>query len=146
VEQHKRLWHALLFLAGTIIYTWSFYIPIVTRGLDPYQGIGLVLLLFGGSGPSTLGVAMAMLTYGKPEKMAYLRRSYDVWSIGPFWWSVILLLAPAIVALSIGLDVALGGTPPSMSMLKTIIINPFTLFPFVFTDSRASRRYVHSHG
>lgn len=122
--------NALLFLAGTLLITWAFYMPILVFGLDPHSS-GFLLLLLGGSAPSWLGVIMALATYDKEGRRDYFRRIYQIKRIKPVWWAALLLLFPAIVAASIGLAVLFGGTVPGMANLKAILANPLSWFPLV---------------
>ena len=61
----KRL---LVFLALTFVWTWAFYAPIAIGHHSPYQMPWQVLLIFGGMGPSVMGVAMILFTAGPEQR------------------------------------------------------------------------------
>jgi uncharacterized protein len=129
---NKRLRHVIIFFILSFVVTWIFYFSIVLFGLDPYQGTGMILLIFGGCSPTVVGIVMALVTYKKAEKKEYFKRFYDLRYIKPLWWIVAILMFPAIIALSIGLDAVLGGTLPEMVNLKAILANPLVWFPLIF--------------
>lgn len=127
----KRLKHVIIFFILAFVVTWAFYFSIVAFGLDPYHGTGMILLIFGGCSPTVVGIIMALVTYKKGEKKEFFKRFYDLRYIKPLWWLVAILLFPAIMALSIGLDILLGGAVPAMTNLKAILANPLVWFPLV---------------
>lgn len=131
---NNRLKHSLLFLLGTLLCTWTLYFLIVFLKLNPYSMPGAIFLFFGGCTPTLLGFIMVMITYSKAEKLDYLKRIYQAKRIKPLWWATILLLFPAIMAVSIALNALLGGTVPEMIMLKNIISNPFMFFLYAFNS------------
>lgn len=127
----KRFRHSLLFLAISFAYTWLFYFLIVLFHWNPYSGPGAVCLFLGGCAPSVLGFTMAMVTYDKQDRRDYLRRLYRAKSFHPLWWAAALLLLPALLALSMGIDALLGGALPQMIELRSILANPVLFFPYV---------------
>jgi membrane protease YdiL (CAAX protease family) len=121
----------VIFFLGTFAWTWACYFTIVLLHLHPYQGPGLPLLLAGGSAPSWMGIILAMATRDRSGRLRFWRRFYDIRLIGFGWLALIVMLFPAIAALSIGVDVLLGGTLPGMTALKAILANPLLFFPGV---------------
>lgn len=117
----------LLFFILTFVWTWAFYAPIVITGSSPYEMPGMVLLILGGAGPSIIGLALVFLTYDKARKLDYWRRAFSVKRIPPLWWAVIFLVFPLIIAVSIALDVLLGGSIPVMETLRSVSTNPLSL-------------------
>ena len=74
---------------------------------------------------------MAVTTYQKAQRSSYLKRIYNVKLISLKWWGVIIFLAPAITAASVGLNTAFGGEIPGMDKLNAIISNPILFLPLV---------------
>lgn len=127
----KSFKNALIFLAGTILITWAFYIPIPLLGWSPYAFPGVILLFFGGSVPTWLAVIMVFTTYDKAERKDYFQRLYQLKRIRPLWWLALLLLFPAVTAAGIGLSMAFGGAVPGMENLKAVIAGPVVLLPLI---------------
>ena len=127
----KSFKYAIIFMIFTLIITAALYIPIPLMGWSPYTFPGIILLFFGGSVPSWLGIIMVLTTYGKEQRRDYFQRIYQLKRIKPVWWSALLLLFPAIIAAAILLSLVLGGTMPGMDNLKSIIANPVVWFPLV---------------
>lgn len=117
----------LLFFILTFVWTWAFYAPIVITGSSPYEMPGMMLLILGGAGPSIIGLALVFLTYDKARKLDYWRRAFSVKRIPPLWWAVIFVMFPLIIAVSIALDVLLGGSVPVMETLRSVSTNPLSL-------------------
>lgn len=120
----KETRNLILFLAATFIWTWAFYAPIALSGSSPYQMPWTILLIFGGAGPSVVGVVMALLTYDREGRRDYWRRCFSLRQIRPLWWAVIGLIFPAIYALSVAVDRALGGPLPGMAQLQSLMAQP----------------------
>ncbi len=120
-----------MFFLFTFLWTWVCYFTIILMKLDPYQGTGMVLLILGGCSPTFVGLIMAMATYGKEERISYLRRILKPGRIKAVWWLFILLAFPVIFAASIGLDMLLGGSLPGMVNAKAIWANPVSFFPLL---------------
>jgi len=109
---NKQTKNLLIFLVVTFVWTWAFYIPIAAGGHSPYQMPWTILLIFGGMGPSVIGVAMVLLTLDKEERRDFWHRSFSFKRIRGLWWAVIFLLFPILYALSIFIDMAMGGSLP----------------------------------
>lgn len=127
----KSLKNAFLFLGGTILLTWLLYFPIPLLGWSPYTFPGVILLFFGGSVPSWLGVIMVFATYDKAQRKEYFQRIYQVKRIKPVWWAALILLFPAVMAAAAVLSMACGGAAPEMANLKAILANPIVWFPLI---------------
>jgi len=84
----------------------------------------MLLLIFGGMGPSLVGITMMLLTYDQAQRRDYWRRCFSVRRIRLLWWLVIFLIFPAIFGVSIAVDQALGGPMPGLTQLKTLMENP----------------------
>jgi len=121
---NKQAKNLLIFFVGTFVWTWVFYTLIAAGGHNPYQMPWTILLILGGMGPSVIGVIMVFLILDKEERRDIWRRSFSFKRIGGLWWGVIFLLFPILYALSILMDVVLGGSLPEMTQLRGLLINP----------------------
>jgi membrane protease YdiL (CAAX protease family) len=115
----------------TFLWTWVCYFAIILMKLDPYQGAGMALLILGGCSPTFVGLIMAMATFGKEERISYLRRIIKPGRIKTVWWLFILLVFPVFFAAGIGINMMLGGTLPGMVNAKAILNNPVSFFPLL---------------
>jgi membrane protease YdiL (CAAX protease family) len=120
----KETRNLVIFFVATFIWTWAFYAPLAISGNSPYQMPWMILLIFGGAGPSIIGVAMVLLTYDKEQRRDYWRRCFSLRRIRLLWWLVIFLIFPATLAASIAVDMAMGGSTPGMEQLRGLIANP----------------------
>lgn len=117
----------VIFLSTTFVWTWAWYAPIALSGNSPYTMPWTLMLIMGGMGPSLIGVAMVLLTYDRDARRDYWRRCFSVVRISPSWWVLIVALSPGILAVSIALDVALGGSLPPMVLLRSLIAAPLAI-------------------
>lgn len=124
---NKQTKNLLIFLAVTFVWTWAFYAPIAAGGHNPYQMPWAILLIFGGMGPSVIGVAIVFLTLDKDARRDFWRRSFSFKRIRGLWWAVIFLLFPILYSLSIFIDMAMGGSLPEMTQLRSLIANPLMI-------------------
>jgi hypothetical protein len=115
-----------IFFVATFLWTWMFYIPIAVSGSSQFQMPWMILLICGGMGPSLVGIAMVLLTYDKEQRREYWYRCFSVRRIRLLWWLVIFLIFPVIFVVSIAVDVALGGSLPGLTQLKSLMANPLT--------------------
>lgn len=127
----KGLKSVLLFFALSFIWTWAFYFAIIIFGLNPYEGVGTALLICGGCSPTFVGLIMVLATYSKERKIEYFKRVYQAKRISPRWWLFIVLCFPAVLAVSIGIDLLSGGVAPEMTNLNAVIMNPVTFLPLI---------------
>lgn len=123
-KENKKL---VAFLAATFLWTWAFYAPIALGHHNPYEMPWMILLIFGGMGPSVMGVLMVLLTLDKEARRDYWRRCFSFRRIRGRWWVIIFLLYPILFGLSILLDLALGGSMPGMVQLRSLIANPLMI-------------------
>lgn len=84
-------------------------------------------------GPSAAGVILMQLTYKQAERRDFWRRVIDFKRISAGWYFFIILIIPALTAISIFLDVLLGGSIPEMPNLGRIFAQPY-LFPLVLLE------------
>jgi membrane protease YdiL (CAAX protease family) len=91
-----------------------------------------ILLIFGGMGPSVIGVAMIFLTLDKEQRRDFWRRSFSFKRISGLWWAIIFLLFPILYSLSILIDMTLGGSLPEMTQLRSLIANSMMIPLAVF--------------
>ena len=120
----KETRNLVIFLVATFFWTWACYTPIAVSGNSPYQMPWMILLILGGMGPSLVGVVMVLMSKDKEQRRDYWRRCFSFRQVRLVWWLVILLLFPIIYALSIAVDIALGGSLPGMEQLRSLIANP----------------------
>jgi len=126
-------WLAAYFLTafgltwGLAVVAAGHLLPFTVPGV--VMSIAAILLHYG---PALAAVLLVGLQGGK-KGLAELVRSLVRWRTGGFWW-VFLFAFPVLVRLAaVGLDVALGGTFPTlMSAAGVPDGNPFLLIPVVF--------------
>jgi membrane protease YdiL (CAAX protease family) len=123
----KQTKNLLIFFALTFVWTWAFYTPIAVGGHNPYQMPWMILLIFGGMGPSVIGVLMVLFTLDKEARRDFWRRSFSFKRIRGLWWAVIFILFPILYSLSILLDMAMGGSLPEMIQLRSLLGNPIMI-------------------
>jgi membrane protease YdiL (CAAX protease family) len=111
------------FFAATFLLSWLFWVPAAVlsqRGSAPPD----LFLLMGGFGPSIVGVAMIYWTQDRAGRIDYLRRAFGFRRIGPAWYVFILLVFPALAALSIGIDMLAGNPAPFFPDLAALLAEP----------------------
>lgn len=124
---NKQTRNLFIFFVITFVWTWAFYAPIAAGGHNPYEMPWTILLIFGGMGPSAVGVLMVIFTLDKEARRDYWRRCFSFKRISGLWWVVILLLFPVLYSLSILINMAMGGSMPEMNQLRSLIANPLTI-------------------
>jgi len=124
---NKQTRNLLSFFVVTFLWTWAFYIPIAAGRHNPYEMPWMILLIFGGMGPSVIGVLMVLLTLNKEARRDFWRRCFSFKRISGFWWTIIFLLFPILYSLSIWIDMAMGGSLPEMTQLRSLIVNPLMI-------------------
>ena len=128
----RELKHVTLFFIISCVWTWVFYCAIILFGLSPYAGSGMILLICGGCSPTFVGLIMVLITYDKADKLDYIKRCYQVKRIKAEWWLFILMIFPAIYAISIMIDLLMGGMLPEMANIKAVFQNPVSFIPLLF--------------
>lgn len=121
---HKETRNLLIFFLATFLWTWAFYAPIALGRHSPYEMPWTILLIFGGMGPSVVGVVMVLLMNDKAARHDYWRRCFSFNRISLQWWLITFLTFPLIYAVGIAIDTVLGGSLPAMNLLKDLIANP----------------------
>jgi membrane protease YdiL (CAAX protease family) len=129
---NKETRDLLIFFIATFVWTWAFYAPIAMGGHSPYEMPWTILLIFGGMGPSVVGVVMVLFMKDKEQRRDTWRRCFSFNRIGAKWWLVIFVTFPVIYGLGILIDSALGGSLPGMLLLKDLIANPAVIPLAVF--------------
>ena len=124
---NKQTKNLLIFFAVTFVWTWAFYIPIAAGGHNPYEMPWMILLIFGGMGPSVIGVSMVLFTLDKQARRDYWRRCFSFKRISGLWWAVIFFLFPILYGMSILSDITMGGSLPEMTQLRSLIANPLMI-------------------
>lgn len=124
---NKETRNLIGFFFATFLWTWAFYAPIALGGHSPYEMPWMILLILGGMGPSAVGVLLVLFLHSKEHRRDYWRRCFSFKRIGFLWWFIIFLMFPVIYALSIAVDIALGGSLPGMELLRSLIANPLTI-------------------
>jgi membrane protease YdiL (CAAX protease family) len=117
----------MVFFVLTFVWTWALYTPIAVGGHNPYQMPWAILLMFGGMGPSVIGLLMVLFTLEKEARRNFWRRCFSFKRISRLWWMVIFLLFPVLYALAILIDLAMGGSLPEMTQLRSLIANPLMI-------------------
>ena len=127
----RKFKHVTLFFVISCVWTWVFYSAIILFGLSPYTGVGMILFICGGCSPTFVGLIIVLVTYNKAEKLDYLKRCYQVKRIKAGWWLFILLIFPAIYAISIMIGQLMGGVLPEMANIKAVLQNPISFIPLL---------------
>ena len=117
----------LIFFTATFLWTWACYLPIVLSGASQYQMPWMILLILGGMGPSLVGVALVFITYKREDRRDYFLRCFSIRRIRLAWWLVIILIFPLILIAVVATDRALGGGPPGLTQLESLLASPFTI-------------------
>jgi uncharacterized protein len=120
-QMKKETRNLILFFVATFVWTWACYAPIAIGHHGPYEMPWTLLLICRGMGPSLVGAAMVLLTFEKERRRDFWRRSFSLRRIRLPWWGVILVTFPLLFAVSIALDLALGGTTPATIPLMVFI-------------------------
>ena len=80
-------------------------------------------------GPSAAGVILMLLTHDRLERLDFWQRVTDFKRISSGWYLLIVLLFPAIIAVSLNLHILLGGVLIQMPYLSQIAGQPLLLIP-----------------
>jgi membrane protease YdiL (CAAX protease family) len=129
----KKMKYVTTFFILTFAQTWICYFTIILTGSVPFaDGLGTILLIFGGMAPSFIGVIMMFATYGKDDRKDFIRRSYQVKLIGIKWWLIILLIFPVMFAVTALITLVTGGDMPAMEGFLAIVQNPVSIILVLF--------------
>ena len=104
---------------------WLFWIPIALTGRDYQQSpLLLVLMFLGVFGPGIAGIIMTYREQGKEGGRDFWRRVFDFRRISLKWYTLILLLFPALHLITIAINHWLGGDPPEFAFIKGALTMP----------------------
>ena len=119
------------FFALAFGLSWIFWGPAALSG-QTIMGTSWVWLLYaGGLGPALAEVLLLWRERDPEAWRDYWQRVFDVRRIPARWYLVIFLTVPALSALAVGMDLLLGGAPPSLEELRSLVAQPWTLLSFV---------------
>ena len=125
----NRSWLIWAYFAITFGFSWLFWIPIAITRLEA----PLPIIVIGAFSPSLAGT---WLTYRSADKAG----RHDVWQrvirldlIGLRWYTLILLLFPAIMTITFLIESTMGGTLPSLESAKQTLSQPIQLFIFIIS-------------
>lgn len=93
---------------------------------------GSVLFLLGGAGPFLVAVTLTHLREPAQTRRDFWIRVFDLRRLRWPWWSVALLLHPAIVALAFAVETSMGGSPPLLEPGVRSASSVLSLLFFVF--------------
>jgi uncharacterized protein len=96
------------FLAFSHGWTWTFWALATAWGVTVWQQPAVILFIVGGAGVFLGGLVMSRASYGSAGLPDLWRRLVDVGRIGARWWTVILLLYPALTLAASAAALALG--------------------------------------
>ncbi|MFW5868143.1 MAG: methyltransferase domain-containing protein [Armatimonadota bacterium] len=119
------------FLGLTFALSWVIAIPAALSGIDVSTS-GLSWLVY--LGWVSPGVAAIILIHSSGERSIirdYWRRVIDPTRIGAGCWAMILLFAPALTLVTLGIFVMAGGNLPPFERLDQILASPLSVVPFL---------------
>jgi len=95
----------------------------------PMTGLGIVVALLGGYGPTFAALIAVGVTSGKEGILGLLSRLL-VWRVGIWWYAVAIFLPALLFFLPLKLYAFLGGTPPALPQfsLVELILGVLLLF------------------
>ncbi len=123
-----------IFFGGTFVWTWVFYLPIALGGHSPYEMPWLGLLIFGGAGPSIVGIVMVLGTWPRSLWPEFLARCFALVRIDRVSWAVVALLVPSIYAVAIWLGTAFGVPLPGAAKAEALYGQPWLWLPALFVS------------
>ncbi|MGI5819329.1 MAG: methyltransferase domain-containing protein [Armatimonadota bacterium] len=119
------------FLGLTFALSWMIGVPAALSGIDVSEsGLGWLAYL-GGLGPM---VAALVLIYASRKRAVisdYWHRAIDPGRITGAWWAAILLTAPAVSLIALGIFMLAGGGLPPLERLDAIAAAPLSIVPFL---------------
>jgi len=122
----KPLW---TFFVLTYVFSWVFWIPIAVSGKE----VSLGLIVIGAFTPSVFGTLMTYRTLDKAGRADFWRRIIGFRRIRAWWYAVILLLFPTMMALTFFIESMLGGEVPSLEGARETLTQPLSLLVFIIT-------------
>ena len=125
------------FFLLTFSLSWVAWIPLALSGqevsLSGRNAALLGLLLAGAFSPSLVGIWMTYQIEDRVGRRDFWRRTVDLRRIRPTWIAFILLVFPAMMALTFLVDLWLGGNLPAMDGVLEVFMNPSNLLFFVIS-------------
>ncbi len=115
-------------------WTWAFWIAAAVLQISVQVPLGRMLLIVGLLGPALGGIGFACFTFTAQERLEYWLRLVDPRRIGAKWYFVIALLAPALMAIAVGVDILCGGNRVFaliVTRATPILTGPMTLASFL---------------
>lgn len=125
----KKLKGPLVFFALTFGLAWLVWIPLAA--FSPPTPILIPALLVGAFAPSLVGIGLTQLTGSREEKRDYWNRALSFKRISARGYALILVLFPALMALTLAFDRLLGGSPPSLESARQVVSEPLSLLSFL---------------
>ncbi|MBN2548025.1 MAG: CPBP family intramembrane metalloprotease [Anaerolineales bacterium] len=118
-----------LFFTLTFLVSWSFWIPAALLGQEAMTFPTILLYFLGGCGPSLVGILFLYLDPDRDTRRDFWRRVIDFRRIQGDWYGSIILIFPAVAALSIALNQLLGGPLPPLPVFLQLLDQPALLIP-----------------
>lgn len=124
-------WAFVLFV---FTWTWLFWCSTIALGIGTTTPTGLILALCGLLGPMVGGIVFTRLTRDRDWRRDYWRRLIDPRRFAPRWYVVILLLVPALMGLTAGIDLLTGGAiAPYRDRVVDILADPALIPVYLLT-------------
>jgi membrane protease YdiL (CAAX protease family) len=120
----------MLYFLLTLISTWTFFGIAIAAGMASTGFPGMLFHILGGFCPSLVAVIVVLWKFTPEAARDFWHRLSEFRRIRVSWWLITLLLTPALVGLSLLIDVWLGAPRPDLSTLKALLADPASL---VFT-------------
>jgi uncharacterized protein len=113
-----------LFVGLTYGISWVLWILVILSGQDAKGSWLFVPYVLGGFSPSVVGVFLLYRTRPAGERSSFWKSLVGFNSVSWRWYLFILLVIPAIFALSVLLESFLAGHAANLSILRSIRDNP----------------------
>jgi uncharacterized protein len=111
-------------------WSWLFWIPIVSTGMDISVTPGIALFIIGIFGPAVSAILLTCLVGDQQERRDYWSRLVSFKRIRPRWLAIIILLPPLYSVLAILSAWLLGGNLPALDTAVNYVTHPLTIIPF----------------
>ena len=122
---------AALYFALAFGWSWLCWVTVAVLGLGVDNPVGGSICILGLLGPAIGGITGTYISGDKAARRDYWRRVFDTKRIGGKWALVIFAFVPVLFAVTIGLDVALGGSGTHWEgAALAIAASPIAIIPF----------------